>query len=109
MIKNKNLIKGISELLNSSGKNYVVTSLYLCNTSISNNATVSVYAVQAGSTIGNDSLILKDLELEPTETLIFNIERMSIENGDTIYAKCDTDTVSATLSAVNIAVSPPST
>lgn len=102
MIVNKNLIKGISELLSSSGKNYIVTTLYLCNTSTSNSAIVSVYAVQAGSTVGNDSLILKDLELEPTETLIFNIERMSIEKGDAIYAKCDADTVSATLSAVNV-------
>ena len=102
MIVNKNLIKGISELLSSSGKYYIVTTLYLCNTSTSNSAIVSVYAVQAGSIVGNDSLILKDLELEPTETLIFNIERMSIEKGDAIYAKCDTDTVSATLSAVNV-------
>lgn len=103
MIVNKNVPSGGVVLLSSStSTSYAVTTLFLCNTSTTDVEIVSVYAVDGINGITDDALILKDLTIEPTETFVFNMEKLILENGNYIYAVSDKGKVSGVASYMEL-------
>jgi hypothetical protein len=87
----------------SSTGTSAITTIHLCNFSNSN-VTVNVYAVPAGSTAGNGTVIYASLFLPTTQSYIIDQEKLILGNiGDAIMANCSSaNSVTATISSIGI-------
>ena len=63
----------------TAGKIRAVTCLFFCNTHASNADTITVYAVPGGGTAGDDNTIVKTAEINATDTLTFDTEKLLLE------------------------------
>lgn len=80
----------------STGSQYAVTTLLLCNTSASATAQVNVYAqsfagggalgVVGSLGIGTSTQILNQISIPPTETFIMDTEKFIMESNDRLDA-----------------------
>jgi hypothetical protein len=81
----------------STGSQYAVTTIILCNTSASATAQVNVYAQSfagggaIGATgslgIGTSTCILNAITLPPTETFVMDTEKFILESNDRLDAQ----------------------
>jgi hypothetical protein len=97
----------------STGSQYAVTTLILCNTSPTITASVNVYAQSfagggalgvAGSLgIGTSTQILNQITLPPTESFVMDTEKFILESNDRLDATeagGNTGIVTCTVSAI---------
>ena len=81
---------------------YAVTCVVFCNYSVSP-VTINVYAVENGGSVGDSSIVVKQLELPAGETFTFDTEKFVLTGGDRIHATCSADSaVSATVSIMRV-------
>ncbi len=79
-----------------------VSVIYLYN-SHSAPVTVDLYAVPAGSTLGNEHKIYGALTITANDTFIVDTEKMIMADGDALYASAtEADVVRATVSYIEI-------
>jgi hypothetical protein len=78
----------------TTGSQFAVTTIVLCNTSLTQSANVNVYAQSyAGGNgglgslgIGTSTMILNNISIPPTETFIMDTEKFILEGGDRLDA-----------------------
>ncbi len=60
---------------------------------------VDVYLVPSGSSVGNDNIIIKQLEMQPNDTYILyqGGEKIAFENGDSMVVEADVASVITTV------------
>lgn len=79
-----------------------VVSAFFCNYSLSP-VTISVYAVPDGGVADDTTIILKDLDINATDTYILNTERMILGDGDRLVATASAaGRVTATVSSTSV-------
>lgn len=84
----------------SNGEN-AITTMFLCNTSETQTATLDVYLVPAAGVFNTGTQIMSNLELPAGETFVFDLEKLILENAATVWAKSTVDKiVTATVSSV---------
>jgi len=92
-----------TEVFVGSGEN-AITCIILCNTSLTVNATVSVWIVPAAVAAGDANLILNEISLPAGETFSMDTERFILADGDSIQAQASQNLiVTATVSYVQTA------
>lgn len=67
-----------------------VTVMYLCNTNTTTpggDATVNVYVVPNGETVGVQHKILSDLTVRGSDTYVMDTEKLILDNGDRIFVE----------------------
>lgn len=85
----------------SSG-NSAVTTMYLCNYSVSD-VTVSLYLVPTAGSASDSNIIYKTLPIPAGDTYVIDSERLVLSNGDMLQALASANTsVTATLSYVGV-------
>ena len=92
----------------SSG-NTAVTCIWVCNTVPYNPASpengltyLDLHFVKQGQGISNTNLIVNQLSVPAGETVIFDTEKIILDNGDRIVANADTVNLSATISVISV-------
>jgi hypothetical protein len=78
----------------STGSQYAVTTIILCNTSLTQNANINVYAQSyAGGNgglgslgIGTSTCILNNISIPATETFVMDTEKFILESNDRLDA-----------------------
>lgn len=92
-----------TEVFVASGEN-AITCVILCNTSLTTDASVSVWAVPAAVAAGDANKILNEIELPAGETFSMDTERLILADGDSIQAQASQNLiVTATVSFVQTA------
>ena len=85
----------------TSSENKAITCVYFCNITGST-ATINVYAVPSGSTT-TDCIIYKNPSVASADTVIMDMEKLILGDGDSLYASCSTDSaIVMTVSYVGI-------
>ena len=85
MITNSLIGSANTTVFSASGKTAIV-GMYFCNTSDTNNALFTVYAVKNGDSPSKINKIINNQELFLRETYVFNTERLIVAAGDTVVA-----------------------
>lgn len=92
-----------TEVFIASGEN-AITCIILCNTSLTTDATVSVWAVPAAIAAGDANMILNEISVPAGETFSMDTERFILSDGDSIQAQASQNLiVTATVSFVQTA------
>ena len=100
-IQNTILTTSYSSVYTSTGDS-ATTVIYLCNTS-SSPVKVDMCAVPSGGSAGAGNQIYKELEILANDTYIIDVEKLILEDGDSLQAKDDTGSVTTvTVSYVGI-------
>ena len=90
-----------SNIYVSSGSS-AITTIHLCNYTGSA-VQANVYAVPAGSSAGNSTVLYSNVQITAYNTLIIYQEKLILSNGDTVRADVSANTsVTATVSAIGI-------
>ena len=86
MIKNVVIGNTVTDILGASAvQSYAGIGLYFCNTS-SNNEIFSLHALQAGASVSDANMIVRNLSLPSGETYEFGAEKFLIQSGERIAA-----------------------
>lgn len=100
-IQNRTLTTSYSAVYTSVGDT-ATTVIYLCNTS-SSTVTFNLCVVPDGGSPGASNLVYADQLLAAKDTYIIDLEKLILEDGDSIQAKDDTGSVTTvTVSYVSI-------
>jgi hypothetical protein len=70
-----------------------VTSMMFCNYTPSTTATVTVYAVPSGQSVGNTHMIVNALSIPGGETVSLDQEKLVLGSGDSIIAIASVNSV----------------
>ena len=85
----------------STGEN-AITCIIFCNTSLTTDATVSVWIVPAGDPAGTANQVLNELSIPAGETFSIDTERFILSDSDSIQAQSSQNLlVTATVSYVS--------
>jgi hypothetical protein len=85
----------------SSGDN-AVTVIHICNYSGAD-ATMNIYAVPNGGSVGNSTIIYSGLLVRAGDTYIISSEKLILANGDKIYITGSANsTFTATISSIGV-------
>ena len=92
-----------TEVFVGSGEN-AITCIILCNTSLTVDTTVTLWAVPAAVAAGDANMIMNEVSLPAGETFSLDTERFILSDGDSIQAQASQDLiVTATISYVQTA------
>jgi hypothetical protein len=98
MIKNATISSGVVDLLTApSGQVYIVTTMFLCNTNAFYGDVINMHIIQSGEAVGNGNLVINSYPVAAADTEIFNLERITLQDGDRISANSLSGLVTATL------------
>ena len=87
----------------SAGENGI-TTLMICNHTISTDAVVDVWVVPNGGTRGNANQILKSLTISASDTFVMDMEKLVLGDGDTVIVKSSVaDAVNSVISSMAVA------
>ena len=87
-------------IFDAVGEN-AVTCIIFCNTSLTTDATVTVWIVPAGIAAGNGNMVLNEISVPAGETFSLDTERFIMADSDSIQAQASQDTtITATVSFV---------
>lgn len=104
MITATNLADTNSTTIYQSDGESGVTTLIICNHHATTNAVVNVWVVPDGAVAGNANQILKNLTIVASDTFVMDMEKLVLDDGDTIVAQSDTsDVVNAVISSMAVA------
>jgi len=88
-------------LFTSSGTN-AITAIYVLNNH-SSTVTLQVHIVPSGDGFDISNKIIKDLQIAAGDTFVIDTERLILDNGDTVQATADVDSVCfSTISYVGV-------
>ena len=86
MIKNVVIGNTVTNILSTSGaESFAGIGLYFCNTS-DVEETISLHALESGSTVGDGNMIVRSLSLPSGATYEFGAEKFLIQCGERIAA-----------------------
>ena len=80
-----------STLFTSSGSN-AITAMYFMNDH-SGTVVIQLHVVKSGGSISSANKIIKDLSIAAGDTYVIDTEKLLLDNGDTIRATADVDSV----------------
>jgi len=80
-----------STLYTSSGGSAITAMFFMNNHSGA--VTIQLHVVKSGGSIGATNKIIKDLSIAAADTYIIDTEKLLLDNGDTIQATADVDSV----------------
>ena len=107
-IQNTTLTTSYSSVYTSTGDS-ATTVIYICNTSapaslpLSNTIKFDLCVVPSGGTPGASNQIYTQVEVAAQDTYIIELEKLILEDGDSLQAKDDTGSVTTvTVSYVSI-------
>ena len=86
----------------TSGQLRAVICLFLCNTNTSTADSVTIYAVANGQSASDTNTIIKSTEIDSTDTLTFDTEKLLLGDGDSIQGVSSNGTISATISYTDV-------
>jgi hypothetical protein len=102
-IKNSQLTDTQLDILDvPAGKSWAITNVLVCNTSVDDAASFDMHLIPNDQGLSNDvTMVIRDLELPPSETFTFDTEKIVLEEGDRLsfVARPDTGTGETTLAA----------
>jgi hypothetical protein len=79
-----------------------ITAMFFCNQSEVNDCKLDIYLVPAGDVATSATQVVKALDLPATETYVFDMEKIILDNLDSIQARATVDQiVVATVSSVS--------
>lgn len=81
----------------AAGETHLIVTMFLCNVHSTTEEVVSVWAVPNGGSATDGTKIVADYTIEALDTEIFNLERLPLEEGDTLVAIGDNGNVTATI------------
>jgi hypothetical protein len=91
-----------SPIYTSSGTNAAMT-FYVANYSTTANAMFSIWAVPNGGTPSNLTVLYSNISVLSGDTYLASTERIFLDNGDSIYAYCNANSVmSVTLTYTSV-------
>lgn len=100
-LNNTAVLSSATDIYTSVGETCVV-SAFFCNYSASP-VTVSIFAVPSGGSATDDTVILKNISINASDTYILNTERMILDDGDKIVAVANTaGAVTAIVSSTSV-------
>ena len=81
---------GVAILTVPAGKKYAVTTLLVCNTGTDdgtglNDTSFNMYVYPTSGSASNEYQVLNDLKVSAGDTFTFNVERLILEENDTIW------------------------
>ena len=79
----------------STGEN-AITCIIFCNTSITTDATVSVWIVPAGDPAGSENQVINELSIPAGETFSIDTERFILSDSDSIQAQASQNLIVTT-------------
>lgn len=80
-----------------------ITTVFLCNTSDTQNCNVDVHLTPSGISAGSATMVFKQLYLPAAETFVFDTEKILLTSGDKIQALSDVGgIVTVTVSYVQV-------
>lgn len=81
-----------------------VTTLIICNHHATTDTLINVWVVPDGAVAGNANQILKNLNIVASDTFVMDMEKLVLNDGDTIVAQADTaNIVNAVISSMAVA------
>lgn len=90
-IKNENIpTTGVAILTVPAGKKYAVTTLLVCNTGVDdgtglNDTQFNMYVYPSSGSASDEYKVLNNLKVSASDTFTFNVERLILEENDTIW------------------------
>lgn len=91
------------------GLSYAITNLMICNTSLTAPASFDLHIVPYGKPLDNSvTIVVRNLELPPTETFTFDSEKIVLDEGDKVVLTAEpgsgdgTTTLAATISYLEV-------
>ena len=100
MITNTQVYSTSTRIFLSSGEN-AITTVFFCNTSDILDSELDVYAVPSAGVISSGTQIISKLALPASETFVFDLEKLILENGAALWAASTENLViTATVSSV---------
>lgn len=91
-IQSNYLTTSATSVYTSSGSTVAMT-FYVANYTTSANATFSIWAVPNGGTASNVNVLYSSVPVQAGDTYLASTERIFLEDGDSIYAKCSSGNV----------------
>lgn len=91
-----------------SGKKYAITTLLVCNTATDdgtgvNDTSFDMHVIPSGQSKSNTNLILNNLNVTASDTFTFNVERLILEENDSVILVGVSPTnLSATISYLEV-------
>jgi len=91
-----------------SGKKYAITTLLVCNTATDdgtgvNDTSFDMHVIPSGQSKSNTNLILNNLNVTASDTFTFNVERLILEENDSVVLVGVSPTnLSATISYLEV-------
>jgi hypothetical protein len=102
MITNTQLANIPTTIFSSVNEN-AITTIFFCNTSEAVDTDIDVYVVPASGAYGVGTQVMSNLSLPHGETFVFDVEKLILENGATVWAKSTIGgIVTSTVSSVRI-------
>lgn len=77
----------------TSSSTTVAMTFYVANYTTSANATFSIWAVPNGGTPSNLNVLYSNVSVLQGDTYLASTERIFLDNGDSIYARCSANNV----------------
>lgn len=90
------------------GKQYAITTLLVCNNGNydsggANDSTFKMYIVPDGQAIGNDNIVVNDLNVAGADTFTFDTEKIIIDENDSVVLVAQVaNRLTATLSYLEV-------
>lgn len=87
-INSANINNSNTTVYTSSGNN-AVTCMWVCNVDPAQTALLTMHFVKNGEAITNTNMVIRQLPVPPYETVVFDAEKIILDNGDRIVASAD--------------------
>jgi hypothetical protein len=91
-----------------SAKKYAITTILVCNTATDdgtgvNDTSFDMHVIPSGQSKSNTNIVLNNLEVTAGDTFTFNVERLILEENDTVVLVGQSPTnLSATISYLEV-------
>jgi hypothetical protein len=82
-------ISGSNTTVYTSSGNNAVTCMWVCNVDSVQTANLTLHFVKNGDPITNTNMVIKELPVPPLETVVFDAEKIILDNGDRIVASAN--------------------
>ena len=96
---NRQLSTSPGSALLTAASETAITVVMLCNTSVSTDTYVNIYAVPSGGNAALGTMIMNQIPIPAGETFVLDTERLILGTNDSLYATANnTSTITATVS-----------
>lgn len=103
MIINKPIpIAGVTVLQSQDKQSLAVTTVFFCNTDNTTADDITIYLIPAGASAASSNMIVNQKAIPAGDTLIFEYEKLILENGDMILAKSSKGLITSVCSYMDI-------